>query len=184
MEVIENLMNKKIFGAIGVLVAVLATVFGANYLILQSPMAKVLNADPRNKGVNVSVHFGKYINPSEIIFDLRDVSGSNSPADITRILLQYAQELKEKKLDRVILAFRGTHKFQLKGEYFHALGEEYGTQNPAYTIRTFPENVYELDGTAAFGTWTGGLLGVVGKQMDEFNEFHKRWYLGDMASMN
>lgn len=184
MEVIENRMNKKILGAIGVLVAVLATVFGANYLILQSPMSKVLNADPRNKEVNVSVHFGKYINPSEIIFDLRDVSGSNSPADITRILLQYAQEIKEKKLERVILAFRGTHKFQLKGLFFQTLGEEYETQNPVYTIRTFPENVYELDGTPAFGTWTGGLLGVVGKQIDEFNDFHKQWYLSDMAGIN
>jgi hypothetical protein len=176
-------MKRPIFGTIGVLLVVLATIFGANYLILQSPMSEVLKADLRNKGVNVSVHFSKYINTSEIIFDLRDVSGSNNPADITRILLQYAQQLKERQLDRVILAFRGNHKFQLKGAYFRTLGEEYGTQNPVYTMRTFPENVYELGGTAAFGTWTGGLLGVVGKQFDEFNEFHKQWYLMDMRDI-
>jgi len=152
-----------------------------NFVILQSPMSEILGADPRNKGITISVHFGNYINPSELVLNLRDVSGSNSPADVSRVLIQYAEALKAKEFERVILAYRGTQKFQLKGAYFRALGKEYGTQNPVYTMRTFPENVYELDGTAAFGEWTGGLLGVVGKQMEDFNEFHKRWYLADMA---
>lgn len=144
-------------------------------------MSVVLDSDPRNKGIAVSIHFGKYINPSELVFDLRDVSGSNSPADVSRVLLQYAETLKAKEFGRIILAYRGTHKFQLKGSYFRTLGEEYRTQNPVYTMRTFPENVYELDGTAAFGKWTGGLLGVFGKQVEDFSELHKRWYLVDMA---
>jgi hypothetical protein len=173
-------MNKKIIGTIGVLAAVLAVVFGVNFIILQSPMSEVLDGDPRNEGIAVSVHFGKYINPSELVFNLKDVSGSNSQADVSRVLLQYAEALKTKGFARVILAYKGTQKFQLKGSYFRTLGEEYGTQNPVYTMRTFPENVYKLDGTAAFGTWTGGLLGVAGKQIEDFNEFHKRWYLADM----
>jgi hypothetical protein len=174
-------MNKKIIGTCGVFAAVLATIFGMNYMTLQNPMSEVLDVDPRNKGIIVSVHFGKYINPSELVIDLKDVSGSNSPADVSRVLLQYADALKIKEFEKVILAYRGTEKFQLKGSYFRTLGEEYGTQNPVYIMRTFPENVYGLDGTAAFETWTGGLLGVVGKQMEDFNEFHKRWYLADMA---
>ncbi len=174
-------MNSKILGTLGVLAAALVMVFGINYFTLQSPMSEVLDADSRNKGITVSVHFGKYINPSELVFDLRDISGSSSPADVSRVLLQYAEALKAKEFERVVLAYRGTQKFQLKGSYFRTLGREYGTQNPVYTMRTFSENVYELDGTAAFGTWTGGLLGVVGKQMEDFNEFHKRWYLADMS---
>lgn len=173
-------MNRKILGTFGVLASALAMVYGVNYFTLQSPMSEILYADPRNKGITVSVHFGKYINPSELVFDLRDVSSLNSRADVSRVLLQYAEALKAKKFERVVLAYNGNNKFHLKGSYFRNLGEEYGTQNPVYTMRTLPENVYELDNTAAFGTWTGGLLGVVGKQMEDFNDFHKRWYLADM----
>lgn len=47
-------------------------------------------------------------------------------------------------------------------------------------MRNFPENLYRPDGQRAFGSWTGGLLGVVGKQMEDFREFHKQWYVEDM----
>ncbi|MDT8321560.1 MAG: hypothetical protein RQ826_13625 [Xanthomonadales bacterium] len=174
-------MNRKLLGTVGILVAILASVLGANYLILQSPMAEVLTTDARNEGISVTVHFGKYVDPSELIFDLREVSSSNSPADVSRVLFQYAQALKTMEFDRMILAYKGTPRFQLKGQYFRELGEEFGLQNPVYTMRTFSENVHELDGTAAFGTWTGGLLGVVGKQMEDFNEFHERWYVAEIA---
>lgn len=174
-------MNKKVLGTLGLIAAIFATIFGMNYVILQSPMSEILDADPRNKGISISVNFGNYINPSELVFNLRDLSGSNSPADVSRVLFQYAEALKAKEFKRVILAYRGTPKFQFKGAYFQTLGNDYETQNPVYTMRTLPENVYELDGTAAFGTWTGGLLGVVGKQMEDFNTFHKRWYLADMT---
>ena len=48
-------------------------------------------------------------------------------------------------------------------------------------MRTFPENVYALDGAKAFPSWTGGLIGVTGKQMEDFAEFHKQWYIYDLT---
>ena len=117
-----------------------------------------------------------------LVIDLRKVSGTNSPADVTRVLLQFAQSQKAKTYSQVKLAHSGTKKFILKGDYFQTLGVEFGEQNPVYTMRTLPENVYLLDGTAAFGTWTGGILGVLGKQMEDFSEFHKRWYVTDLAN--
>ena len=71
-------------------------------------------------------------------------------------------------------------KFVLEGDYFQTLGKEYGTQNPVYTMRTFPEKLYSPDGQRAFGRWSGGLLGIVGKQMEDFTEFHKQWYVEGM----
>jgi hypothetical protein len=44
-------------------------------------------------------------------------------------------------------------------------------------MRTFPKHVYKPDGKNAFGSWTGGLLGALGKEMDDFSEFHKQWYI-------
>jgi len=60
------------------------------------------------------------------------------------------------------------------------LGKEYSWQNPVYTIRTFPENLINLDGSMAYPEWTGGWLRVTGKQMEDFNNFHKKWYLEDI----
>ena len=71
-------------------------------------------------------------------------------------------------------------KFFLKGGYFNKIGTEYIFQNSFYTLRKLPENVCLLDGSPAFSTWSGGLLGVVGKQMDDLNEFHERWYISDI----
>ena len=61
------------------------------------------------------------------------------------------------------------------------LGEEYGQQNPIYTVRTFPENLFLTDGTNAYGQWTGGMLGVLGKQMEDFADFNKKWFLENLA---
>jgi len=34
-----------------------------------------------------------------------------------------------------------------------------------------------LDGTPAYGSWIGIVLGVLNKQTEEFGGFNKEWYL-------
>lgn len=160
--------------AVGIILAI-------NYFQLQRPLSMVLSKDSRNNGVHASAHYEYYIFPSTIIFNLKSVSPERSPADVTRILLQFAESQKSKDFTLVKLSHAGKEKFVLKGEYFKTLGQEFEDQNPVYTIRTMPENLYKPDGTAAFGTWTGGLLGVVGRQMEDFAEFHRQWYISDLV---
>jgi hypothetical protein len=92
------------------------------------------------------------------------------------MLLQFAEQVKDRKFERVELAFRGETKFLLDGDFFQKLGREYSFQNPVYTTNHMPENLSLPDGTRAYDTWTGGLLGVSLKQMQDFNDFHDRWY--------
>ncbi len=150
-----------------------------NYFQLQSPMNYVIKRDPRNDGIDVSVHYGSFIDPSTLVFDLRKVSGSKSPADVFRVMLQYADRIKERRFDDIALAYKGSIKFKVEGTYFRTLGEEYGVQNVLYTIRTFPEHLKTPAGTHAYPEWTGGLLGVMNKQMEDFSDFHRQWYLSD-----
>ena len=173
-------MNR-LAGFVVVVVGLLGATYFANVVLLQQPFDEVISADARNSGISANVHFGYYLNPSEVVFDLGGVSGANSPADVSRVLLQFASRLKDEEFSRVILSYRGKRRFQLEGAYFRTLGEEYGIQNPVYTMRHFPQNVYDMDGKRAFGTWRGGLLGVVNRQMEDFNAFHRRWYLSDLA---
>jgi hypothetical protein len=95
-----------------------------------------------------------------------------------RGVFQSAQALYDAKrsFDRVILARDGTPVFVMKGEEFLQIGMEYGAgQNPVYLIRTLPEKLYRPSGKPAFGRWEGGLLGVLGKQMEDATNAAKQW---------
>ena len=172
-------MKKAIIIIISLIVLAVVAVYAINYVQLQLPMNDVVNTDHRNKGVQVSLRYSNYVDFSSLIYNLNDVSSSNSPADVFRVLLQYAEKIKSKKFKTVELQFRGRPKFLVGGDYFQQLGEEYSNQNPVYTMRTFPENLRNPDGTRAYSEWTGGWLGVINQQMQDFNDFHKKWYAND-----
>ena len=157
------------------------SIASGNYVLVQRDMHAAIASDPRNSGLVLYGYHEKLVVPGAIVIDMRNVSETNSPADVFRLLLQFAAKQKDRDYEKVVLAFRGNHRFILKGAYFKTLGQEYGTQNAVYTMRTLPENVFNIDGTLAFGTWTGGLLGVLGRQMEDFTEFHKRWYINELA---
>ena len=92
-------------------------------------------------------------------------------ADVFRVFLQFAQTEKSREFESVELAFRGQRRFLMNGKYFRQLGEQFGTENPVYMIRTFPENLVRPGGSHAYPTWTGGWIGVAGKQMEDFSDF-------------
>jgi hypothetical protein len=157
----------------------------SNYQSVGRPLTRVLTSDPRNAGISASAHFGGYVNRPVLVFDLQTVSGTNRPMDVFRVLLQFSAEMKQRRFTRVELTHRGQIKFFIAGDYFEQLGNEYSEQNPVYTMRTFPEHLFMPDGSRAYETWSGGLLGVLSKQMEDFNDFHRKWYLNDIvASMN
>jgi hypothetical protein len=153
-----------------------------NYVSLSRPVQSALGLDSRNQGIEVKVHYQSYVNPSRLCFDLRAVSGQNSMADVFRVLLQSSKALRSHEFQRVDLQYRGDVRFVLEGAYFKQLGDELDSQNPVYTMRTFTSHLYRPDGTKAFPEWTGGLLGVLAKEMEQFNEFHKLWYLTGLSA--
>jgi hypothetical protein len=151
--------------------------WGCNYVRLQAPVQKVLDADSRNAGIEVRAHYALYIPGDTLVFDLRRVGPDLAPVDVFRVFLQYAQAMKAEQFKRVELAYQGRTKFILGGEDFRQMGVEYGDQNPMYTMRTFPEKLRTAEGLPAFETIEGGALGVLGAQMEQFGEFHRKWYI-------
>lgn len=117
------------------------------------------------------------VSPSEIVIDIRSVEGTQSMAGMDRMLFKAAEALQGRSYDKVALAWRGETRFLMDGLYFQEIGVTRQTQNPIYTMRTMQEHLVNPDGSPAFGTWTGGWLGVLGKQLDDHNEFHQRWWL-------
>lgn len=154
-----------------------------NYVGVYGPVSKRLAEDPRNEKVDVWVYRENGVSLSNVVFDLRHVGDEAAPADIFRTLFQAAEALKESELERVVLAHAGKKKFYLTGEHFAEIGGSFKGQNPMYLLRTLPEKVHKLDGSKAYGTWTGGLLAVVGKQMEDLSTFSKDWYLEDIGHL-
>jgi hypothetical protein len=172
-------MNKKFIISILIILCIVASIFGFNYFTLVKPLGRVLESDYRNKGIEVSVRYENYVNPNVLVFDIKKVQLTNRTADVFRVFWQYSSELKTRSFDKVILSSKGQPKFYINGSHFQQIGREHGIQNPIYIIRTFPENVYNMDDTRAFDSWTGGILGVTGKQMEDFNNFSKKWFIDD-----
>lgn len=159
------------------LVILLAAVFLVNHLRLST------KDEVEIKGVALGTHYEYYLNPLVLVINIKAMGDSASQASVFGTLLRYADQVKDQQFNRVVLQYKGKDKFILQGDYFKEVGTGFAEQNPLYTMRTFPEHVYNLDGTPAYGTWSGGIFGVLDKQIEDFSDFNKKWYLNDMASI-
>ena len=172
-------MKKTILTILLLLLALGIIIYGFNYIQLQSKMNSIIKADSRNEGIKVTVHFGAYLNPSKLVYNLRSVPDTFNTLDVFRIFLQFAEKMSSKNFNELVLAYRGKAKFKIDGNYFQKLGEEYSWQNPIYTMCTFPENLKNLDGKKAYEQCIGGLLEELAQQLDNFMDFCEKWYLDD-----
>jgi hypothetical protein len=171
-------------GAVGLVFAAVLCVAAWNYVGAHRPVAMQLAKDARNEKLSLWAYYRYGLQAGTLLVDLRSLEEEAAALDAMRALLQSAYAHQDARYDKVVLAHRGTAKFLLEGEYFQMLGREYEGQNPADTLRTFAQNVFKLDGTAAYGTWTGGLLGVLTRQLEDLNQFSKDWYLEDEAKVH
>lgn len=153
-----------------------------NFAAIIQPVANKISDDTRNEGIVIDVHYKYYVQPNILVFNLKNIPVDKAAADIFRCFLQTSLTLKNNKFEKIELQYKGITKFILNGDYFGQLGSEFGEQNPVFTMRTFPENLYSTTGESAYSKWEGGVLGVFSKQMEDFNDFNKKWYLDDMMS--
>lgn len=143
------------------------------------PVADKVNSDERNSGIIYNVHYKNYIQPKVLIFNLKEVSGEKASVDVFRALLHTSVALKDKQFETIELSFKDNLKFTLKGDYFQKLGNEFEIQNSIYTLRTFPENLLDSEGKRVYGQWEGGMIGVLNKQMEDFQDFSHKWYINE-----
>jgi hypothetical protein len=157
------------------LVALVVLLQGYAYVTLKAPLAEALGADSRNRSIDASAYYRYNIPFGSVVLNIDDIGSDTKNVDMMRVLLQFAETQKYSDHDWVILSCRGEERFMIKGSHFKTMGLEYGSQNPMYTMRTLPENVYRMDGRRAFPVWEGGALGVMAEQMKNFSEFTVEW---------
>lgn len=154
---------------------ILAAVIGINQLRVNTHAAEAM----RYRDVSALAYYRYGVSPSSIVLDLRNVGPESSAARTIGGLVDFAENLSDREFDEVVLAWRGEARFILGGDDFREIGRTASYQNPVYTIRTLPEKLRRPDGSRAFSVWTGGMIGVLGAQMDDVNDFAGQWYLDD-----
>jgi len=172
----KTLPRNLLIGTVVLVVFLICGIWAFNYVSANRPLQNVLATDPRNQVVKAQAHFDGWIDLNTLVFDVTGVSTTATRMDVFRSFLEYAEAMKDRRFTKVILAARGTGKFKIDGDYFQELGKEYSTQNPMYTIRTFPINLFAMDGTKPFSEYEGGILGVLQKEIEQFTEFSDQWY--------
>ena len=159
------------------LIAACGLVFSANHFLVDRPIQLKLAADSRNTGFSLSAHYGFYLDVSTLVLDLKAVD-SASPADLFRALMQVAVATYEdqRRFSSIVLARSGRPVFEIDGAAFTELGSEhFHGENPVYLLRTLPEKLRRPNEGPAFGSWSGGLLGVTAKQMQDLAAAGKEW---------
>ena len=147
--------------------------FGANTLLLQRPVDDIIKKNAAFSGMEVSAHYQYWIIPGVVVYDLRSLSVKQRPIDVHTAFLEFAREMKAKKLKRVELAYQGTTKFSIDGAGFQRLGQEYEKRNFDYVLYSFPR-LFQSEGSKP--------PAKDGPDGDALLKFHRSWYGNDGMS--
>lgn len=153
------------------------TIVAFNFAWLNWPAQQKLSEDYRNESATVLVYHRWGIIPRQIVVDVWSVDETASRADVTRMLFHIAEQFANRDYDQVILAYKGQARLQLEGDFFNEVGRTFRYENPIYLMRTLPQHVSQIDGTQAFGSYSGGWMGVLNAQMEDLNTLHDKWWL-------
>ena len=167
-----SLRNRKLVFVGTPLIAALIG-YTANILLLQEPMNQVLKQNSAFAGMRVSAHYQYYIVPGVVVYDLEKISVRQTPIDVHTAFLEFAKKLKEKRYSRVELSYRGTTTFQIDGNAFHQLGDEYATRTFDYVLYKFPSLFHSVDTPSAKSSTS---------DHDALVDFHRRWYGQDQLT--
>ena len=127
------------------------------------------NLDPANNGINIDVRQPWYNPNKELAFNVGEPDERNFDRfDVTRCLLQCAQQLGDRDFTRIYLCNKGDRLYYIKANDFKQLGEQYKTGETLNTLSLYvklPQVTYTLNDSLAFPVH-GGMLGSVSDAQD------------------
>ncbi|MHB8969716.1 MAG: cell envelope integrity protein TolA [Pirellulaceae bacterium] len=165
----------------GTVTAIVATVLSIYVITRGSDLRGKLDRCNSKDVVSVRVMYSGISGTETVVFDFRD-GGSPSARriDPVHLLMQFANELDLYSVRRVVLARNGQHRFYISSVDLRPLADSYAGGGVLWAFNNLPANVRRMDGTRAFGEWTGGLLGVLKEQAEDVNQFIDEW-IGDSS---
>ena len=122
------------------------------------------NLDPANNGINIEVRQPWYNPGKELAFNVGEPDERNFDRfDVTRCLLQCAQELGERDFTRIYLCNKGDRLYYINAADFKQLGEQYKNGETLNTLTLYvklPQVTYTLNDSLAFPVHEGMLSSI------------------------
>ena len=122
------------------------------------------NLDPANNGINIEVVQPWYNPLKELSFNVGEADErSFDRFDVTRCLLQCAQELGDHDFNRIYLCNKGDRLYYINADDFKQLGEQYKTGQTLNTLSLYvklPQVTYTLNDSVAFPPHNGMLSSI------------------------
>jgi hypothetical protein len=122
------------------------------------------NLDPANNGINIEVVQPWYNPKKELSFNVGEADErSFDRFDVTRCLLQCAQELGDHDFNRIYLCNKGDRLYYINADDFKQLGEQYKTGQTLNTLSLYvklPQVTYTLNDSVAFPPHNGMLSSI------------------------
>src|SRR5438105_2630301 len=174
-------MARRFAFALAVLAGLVAVVGFINWRLCEQPLSRVIAGNPKYSGIVAHAHFGGFVAPRTLVFDVREIGEKTKRLDVFRVLLEFAESQAASDFESVELDFRGETKFVLRGKYFQSLGLAARDQNPIYVVRMFAQNPSRIDGAQAFPTRAGTEFPTIAMQLQDFNDLHDQWYRSELA---
>ena len=127
------------------------------------------NLDPANNGINIEVYEPWY-NPDKVLsFNIMEPDERDFDRfDVTRCLLQCAQQLGERDFSRIYLCNKNDRLYYINAEDFKRLGEQYKNGETLNTLSLYvklPQVTYTLNDSLAFPAH-GGMLSSISDAQD------------------
>jgi hypothetical protein len=167
-------MRRRLLLTSGLLLPVL--VFLLNYSLFQQPIDRVIERDDRNAGMVVRAHWRWFVDPTVLVYDLRETGAGAKGIDVLRALFQFAYRQKDHRFERVVLAWQGTPRFYLTGTDFADLGRQYPNRSPVDAMVVIPPMIRRLDGARAFpGNRVAPFFDEQQQRLLDFNRFVNEW---------
>ena len=122
------------------------------------------NLDPANNGINIEV-VQPWFNPKkELSFNVGEADKrSFDRFDVTRCLLQCAQQLGDRDFARIYLCNKSDRLYYINAEDFKQLGEQYKNGETLNTLSLYvklPQVTYTLNDSLAFSAHSGMLSSI------------------------
>lgn len=126
--------------------------------------------------VDVDVYYDGMFSTDVVVFDLKDGGSPNARRiDPVHLLLQFAAKLDLTSVRRVVLARSKRHVFYIDASDLQRLADSYDGGGRVWAFNHLPESARTMSGSRAYGEWTGGLLGVLQKQMEDLDDLIRTW---------
>ena len=122
------------------------------------------NLDPANNGINIEVRQPWYNPGKELAFNVGEPDERDFDRfDVTRCLLQCAQELGDRDFTRIYLCNKGDRLYYINADDFKQLGQQYKNGETLNTISLYvklPQVTYTLNDSLAFPAHEGMLSSI------------------------